>query len=333
MNSFGRAFRLSILGESHGPCVGILIDGCPAGLPLEVEAFMPDMERRRGGGAKGTTPRREDDRPILQAGVHQGRTTGAPILLLFENKSVDSSAYEAIRNTPRPGHADWVALQKYGGFADMRGSGHFSGRLTAALVAAGVVAKRLLGPVRVVATLLEVGGSADIEGTVAAAMKAGDSVGGVVECRVTGLPAGLGEPFFDSVESLISHGVFAIPAIKGIEFGDGFAACRLRGSQVNDSLDDARGHTRTNHAGGINGGISNGNELVFRVGVKPTASIHSPQDTVDMRTGTPTVITMGGRHDACIALRVPVVLEAVTAAVLADLMLQEGRVPRIVTGA
>jgi chorismate synthase len=329
MNSFGRTFRLSILGESHGPCVGILIDGCPAGLPLEAEDFMGDLERRRGGGAPGTTPRREDDRPLFQTGVHRGRTTGAPILITFENRSVDSSAYEAIRNTPRPGHADWVARHKYGGHADMRGSGHFSGRLTTALVAAGVVAKKLLGPARVTARLLEAGGSKDIETAVAQAMKVGDSVGGLVECRVTDLPAGLGEPFFDSAESLIAHGVFAIPAIKGIEFGDGFGACRLRGSEVNDALLDIQGRTRTNHAGGINGGITNGNELVFRVGVKPTSSIHSPQDTVDVETEARTVITMGGRHDACIALRVPVVLEAVTAAVLADLMMLEGRVPRV----
>ena len=329
MNSFGRTFRLSILGESHGPCVGVLIDGCPAGLPLEPEEFMADMERRRGGGAPGTTPRREDDRPMLQTGVHGGLTTGAPILILFENRSVDSSAYEAIKHTPRPGHADWVAMRKYGGHADMRGSGHFSGRLTTALVAAGVVAKKLLGTAKVEARLLEAGGSADIEAAVAAAMKVGDSVGGLVECRVTDLPAGLGEPFFDSVESLISHAVFAIPAIKGIEFGDGFAASRLRGSQVNDALEDVQGHTRTNHAGGINGGISNGNEVVFRVAVKPTSSIHSPQDTVDLRTAEPAVITMGGRHDACIALRAPVVVEAVTAAVLADLMMQEGRVARV----
>ena len=329
MNSFGRLFRLSILGESHGPCVGILIDGCPAGLPLEPEEFMADLERRRGGGAPGTTPRREDDRPVLQTGVHRGRTTGAPILILFENRSVDSSAYEAIHHTPRPGHADWVALGKYGGHADMRGSGHFSGRLTTALVAAGVVAKKLLGSAKVAARLLEAGGSADIEGAVAAAMKEGDSVGGLVECRVTDLPPGLGEPFFDSVESLISHAVFAIPAIKGIEFGDGFAACRLRGSQVNDALEDVRGRTRTNHAGGINGGISNGNEVLFRVAVKPTSSIHRAQDTVDLRTAEPAVLTMGGRHDACIALRAPVVVEAVTAAVLADLMMLEGRIPRV----
>jgi len=329
MNAFGHTFRLSILGESHGPCVGILLDGCPAGLALDPAEFAADMERRRGGGAPGTTPRREDDVPLLQTGVHQGRTTGAPILILFENKSVDSSAYEKIKNTPRPGHADWVALRKYGGFADMRGSGHFSGRLTAALVAAGVVAKKLLGPALVRATLLEAGGSPDIERAVAEAMAAGDSVGGIVECRVRDLPAGLGEPFFDSAESLLAHGMFAIPAIKGIEFGDGFAACRMRGSEVNDALEDAQGRTRSNHAGGINGGITNGNELVFRVGVKPTSSIRSAQQTLDLAANAQTTLSMGGRHDACIALRAPVVVEAVTAAVLADLLLREGLLARI----
>lgn len=329
MNQFGRLFRLSILGESHGPCVGILLDGVPAGLPLDPAEFEADLGRRRGGGAAGTTPRREDDVPILHSGVHQGRATGAPLLILFENKQVDSSAYEAIRDLPRPGHADWVALKKYGGFADLRGSGHFSGRLTAALVAAGVVAKKLLGPARVEARLVEAGGSRDIPEAVAAAMAAQDSVGGLVECRVSGLPPGLGEPFFDSVESLLAHGMFAIPAVKGIEFGDGFAASRMRGSQMNDLLEDAGGHTASNHAGGINGGISNGNELLFRVAVKPTSSIRAPQTTVDLRTNQPALLSMGGRHDACIALRAPVVVEAVAAAVLADLMMAEGMVPRI----
>jgi chorismate synthase len=332
MNSFGRLFRLSILGESHGPCVGILLDGCPAGLALNPAEFGADMARRRGGGAPGTTPRREDDLPLFQTGVHQGRTTGAPILILFENKQVDSSAYEAIKSTPRPGHADWVALRKYGGFADMRGSGHFSGRLTTALVAAGVVAKKLLAPAQVAATLLEAGGSADIEGAVRDAMAAQDSVGGLVQCWVRDLPAGLGEPFFDSVESLIAHAVFAIPAIKGIEFGDGFAVSRMRGSAVNDLLEAADGRTGSNHAGGINGGISNGNELLFRVAVKPTSSIRAPQRTLDLETNQPTLLSMGGRHDACIALRAPVVVEAVTAAVLADLMLQEGLLPRVLKG-
>ena len=329
MNTLGRSFRLSILGESHGPCVGILLDGCPAGLALDPADFAADMERRRGGGAPGTTPRREDDLPIFQTGVHQGRSTGAPILILFENKQVDSSAYEAVKSIPRPGHADWVALKKYGGFADMRGSGHFSGRLTTALVAAGVVAKKLLAPARVSARLLEAGGSPDIERAVAEAMAAQDSVGGLVECRVRDLPPGLGEPFFDSVESLIAHAVFAIPAIKGIEFGDGFQASRMRGSQVNDLLEDADGRTASNHAGGINGGISNGNELVFRVAVKPTSSIRAPQLTLDLKTNQPALLSMGGRHDACIALRAPVVVEAAAAAVLADLLMLEGLLPRI----
>jgi chorismate synthase len=329
MNTLGRSFRLSILGESHGPCVGILLDGCPAGLALDPADFAADMERRRGGGAPGTTPRREDDLPIFQTGVHQGRSTGAPILILFENKQVDSSAYEAVKSIPRPGHADWVALKKYGGFADMRGSGHFSGRLTTALVAAGVVAKKLLAPARVSARLLEAGGSPDIERAVAEAMAAQDSVGGLVECRVRDLPPGLGEPFFDSVESLIAHAVFAIPAIKGIEFGDGFQASRMRGSQVNDLLEDADGRTASNHAGGINGGISNGNELVFRVAVKPTSSIRAAQLTLDLKTNQPALLSMGGRHDACIALRAPVVVEAAAAAVLADLLMLEGLLPRI----
>lgn len=329
MNGFGRQFRLSILGESHGPCVGVLLDGVPAGLPLAAGEFEPDLARRRGGSAPGTTPRREDDVPLFRSGLHEGRTTGAPLLILFENRNTDSSAYEALRHTPRPGHADWVALRKFGGFADMRGSGHFSGRLTAALVAAGVVARKLLGPVKVEARLLEAGGKADIERAVAEAMAAGDSVGGIVECRVQGLPAGLGEPFFDSVESLLAHAAFAIPAIKGIEFGDGFQAARSRGSQVNDSIAEATGRTATNHAGGLNGGITNGNDLVFRVAVKPTSSIKAPQTTLDLRTQEPAELRVGGRHDACIALRVPVVLEAVTAAVLADLMMAEGRIPRV----
>jgi len=332
LNSFGRNFRMSILGESHGSCVGILLDGCPAGLALSPEDFAPDMERRKGGAAPGTTPRREDDIAILRTGILEGRTTGAPILVLFDNRNTDSSSYEAIRNTPRPGHADWVALKKFGGFADMRGSGHFSGRLTAALVAAGVVAKKLLGPIVVEARLLEAGGKADIERAIQEAMAAGDSVGGIVECRVKGLPAGLGEPFFDSVESLLAHAAFAIPAIKGIEFGDGFQACRLRGSQVNDPITSMDGHTATNHAGGINGGITNGNELVFRVGVKPTSSIRTPQTTLDLKTQEPALLKVGGRHDACIALRVPVVLEAVTAAVLVDLMQQEGQLARVMQG-
>lgn len=329
MNTFGRLFRISILGESHGASVGVLLDGVPAGLSFSDEDFTADMERRKGGKAPGTTPRQEEDRPIFQTGFFHGRTTGAPLLILFENRNTRSGAYDHLQNTPRPGHADWVAQKKYGGFADMRGSGHFSGRLTAGLVAAGVIAKKLMEPIQIEATLLEVGGRKDIAQAVADAMAAEDSIGGLVECRVKGLPAGLGEPFFDSVESLVAHAVFAIPAIKAIEFGDGWAAAQARGSEFNDAIENVEGHTRTNRSGGINGGISNGNELVFRVAVKPTSSINAVQRTVDMNTGEQTDLSVGGRHDACIALRVPVVLEAVTAVVLADLLMQEGRIERV----
>lgn len=328
MNSFGRQFRVSILGESHGHGIGAAIDGCPAGVPLVPGDFEPDLARRRPG-AKGTTPRREADVPRLLSGVFEGRTTGAPLLVWFDNADVRSSAYDKLRSTPRPGHADLVARQKFGGFNDYRGGGHFSGRLTAALVAAGTVAKRLMPEVRLETTLVEAGGSTDVEAAVEAALRAKDSIGGVVECRVTGVPLGLGEPFFDSAESLLAHAVFAIPAIKGVEFGAGFAASRMRGSESNDEIVDASGRTRTNHAGGINGGITNGNELVLRVAVKPTSSISRTQRTVDLESGEQVELEVTGRHDACIALRVPVVLEAAVAIVLADLLMLEGRIPRI----
>ncbi len=330
MNTFGRLLRLSILGESHGEWVGALIDGCPAGLALSPEDFVADLARRKGGRA-GTTARNEDDVPRIMSGFMKGKTTGAPILILFENKDVDSRAYEKIRQTPRPGHADMTAFMKFGGFNDYRGGGHFSGRLTAAVVAAGVVAKKLLSPVRIEATLIEAGGSTDIEGAVSKALKARDSIGGIVECRAKGLPAGLGEPFFDSLESLISHFVFSIPGIKGLEFGAGFACARMEGSAYNDEIINLSGETRTNNAGGIHGGISNGNELVFRVAVKPTSSISLPQRTVHLETGEIVGLSVEGRHDTCIALRVPVILEAATALVLADLLFMDQKIPKVVT--
>jgi chorismate synthase len=328
MNALGISYRTSILGESHGEAVGVLIDGTPAGLPLCAEDFRPDLARRKGG-MRGTTTRKEADLPLLKSGVFQGKTTGAPILILFENKNIDSEAYLKLLDTPRPGHADLVARQKFGGFNDFRGGGQFSGRLTAGLVAAGVIAKKLLKEVDIQARLTEAGGCKDIEKAIVTALEQGDSVGGIVECRAKELPPGLGEPFFDSVESLLSHAAFAIPAVKGIEFGDGFAASRMRGSESNDEILTPEGRTRTNHAGGINGGITNGNEMVFRVAVKPTSSIRMTQRTVSLKTGKAVKVTVEGRHDACIALRVPVVLEAVTAMVLADLMLQEQQIPRV----
>ncbi len=330
MNSFGRIFRIHIFGESHGESVGLVIDGCPAGLPLAVADFTEDTERRKGGVQKGTTPRKEDDIPIFKSGLFNGRTTGAPITILFENNNTRSGDYEKQRSVPRPGHADFTAHAKYGGFEDFRGGGHFSGRLTVCLVAAGVIAKKLLKGIEVRSTILEIGGEADLEKGLNKAIEAKDSIGGIVECRVNGLPVGLGEHFFDSAESLLAHAVFSIPAIKGIEFGAGFAAAKMFGVDHNDPITDASGKTTTNHAGGIVGGITNGNELVFRIVVKPTSSTPKEQITLNWETNTTESFSVKGRHDLCIALRVPVVLEAVTAMVLADLMLIDQKIKPVI---
>lgn len=329
MNSFGRIFRVHIFGESHGDCVGITIDGCPAGLALSAEDFTTDIERRKPG-AKGTTPRKEDDSPLIKSGIFNGKTTGAPITILFENNNTRSSDYEKQRAVPRPGHADFVATEKFGGNEDYRGSGHFSGRLTVCLVAAGVIAKKILGGIQINASVTEIGGEMDIEKGLQKAIDAKDSIGGIVECTATGLPVGLGEPFFDSAESLLSHAVFAIPAVRGIEFGSGFAAAKMFGSRHNDAIQNNEGKTFTNHAGGVVGGITNGNGLVFRIAIKPTSSTALEQQTFNRETNTVESFSVKGRHDLCIALRVPVVLEAVTAFVLADLMLLEQKIPRIV---
>lgn len=329
MNTFGRLFRVHIFGESHGESVGLTIDGCPAGLPLSVDDFLSDIERRKGG-AKGTTPRKEDDLPIFKSGLFNNKTTGAPITILFENNNTRSTDYAKQRAFPRPGHADFVASKKYGGNEDYRGGGHFSGRLTVCLVAAGVIAKKLLDQIKVAAHIVEVGGEPDVDKGLQKAIDAKDTIGGIVECRVNGLPIGLGEPFFDSAESVISHAVFAIPAVRGIEFGTGFAAARMFGSIHNDAIEDAEGKTKTNHAGGIVGGITNGNELVFRIAIKPTSSTPKEQQTLNWETGEVDTFSVKGRHDLCIALRVPVVLEAVTAFIVADLMMLENQMNRIV---
>lgn len=328
MNSFGRIFKVSIFGESHGNCVGINVDGCPAGLPLTVDDFSTDIERRKSG-AKGTTPRKEDDIPRIMNGVFNNKTTGAPITILFDNNNTRSGDYEKQRAVPRPGHADFVATKKFGGFEDFRGGGHFSGRLTVCLVAAGVIAKKLVQSIKVESTILEIGGEKDIEKGLQKAIDAKDTIGGIVECRVNGLPVGLGEPFFDSVESALAHAVFAIPAVRGIEFGTGFAAAKMFGSEHNDWIENADGKTKTNHAGGAVGGITNGNELVFRIAIKPTSSTPKEQQTLNVETGAIESFSVKGRHDLCIALRVPVVLEAVTAFVLTDLMMLEQRIGRV----
>jgi chorismate synthase len=328
VNSFGRIFRVTIFGESHGNCVGVNIDGCPAGQPLTVDDFTTDIERRKAG-AKGTTPRKEDDIPKIMNGVFNDKTTGAPITILFDNNNTRSTDYEKQKAVPRPGHADFVATKKFGGFEDFRGGGHFSGRLTVCLVAAGVIAKKLLNNIKVEANILEIGGEADIEKGLQKAIDAKDTIGGIVECKVTGLPIGLGEPFFDSAESVLSHAVFAIPAVRGVEFGTGFAAAKMFGSKHNDWIENTDGKTTTNHSGGIVGGISNGNDLVFRIAIKPTSSTPKEQQTLNIETGEVESFSVKGRHDLCIALRVPVVLEAVTAFVLADLMMLEQKIKRV----
>ena len=389
MNAFGKIFRVSIFGESHGEEIGVVVDGLAPGIPLSEQDFAADIARRRSG-AKGTTPRVEADEPHILSGVYEGYTTGAPLAIVFQNTNTKSQDYEALLNVPRPGHADYTANLKYGGFQDPRGGGHFSGRLTLPVVAAGVIAKKLLfatiagatrGRVqfRCDAKLIEIGGLADPapwEAALDQAQKEGDSLGGVVECVVTGIPAGLGEPFWDSVESRLSHAIFAIPGVRGVEFGDGFAAARMKGSEHNDVYapisakhcgshqnecchgedhegcchDDDKeccghgeeehgccggghheggccGHRKsglvtpaTNHAGGVNGGITNGNPLVFRVAFKPTSSIAKAQETYDFAKGEMTSLQVPGRHDTCFALRTPVIVEAMAAIVLADLV-------------
>lgn len=318
MNSFGRKFRITIWGESHGPQVGINVDGCPAGIPLEVSDFETDLARRRPGAA-GTTPRVEQDTPIIMSGVFNGHTTGAPITLIFENTNTRSSDYESLRQTPRPGHADFVLHEKFNGFNDYRGGGHSSGRLTLCLVAAGVIAKKVNPYLEFQTSLIEAGGNTDVEAAVQKAIEQQDSIGGIIRCVVGKVPLGWGSPFFDSAEALIGHLAFSIPAVKGISFGAGFSAARMTGAEHNDAIIDASGTTATNHAGGVNGGITNGNPLVFDVAVKPASSTPRPQRSWNRDSGSVEEFTVKGRHDLCIALRAVVVVEAVAAIALADM--------------
>lgn len=320
MNTFGTIFRVSLFGESHGPVVGVTIDGCPTGMKLTEEELMTDLDRRRSG-ARGTTSRVEHDNPEILSGLYNGVTTGAPIVIVTRNTNKISADYDTLKNIPRPGHADMTSLVKYSGFADPRGGGHFSGRLTWGMVAAGTLAKKILSPAGVSAEVTEIGGTTETDRAIDDAIKEDDSVGGIIECRVTGLYPGLGEPFFDSVESKISHIVFSIPAIKGIEFGAGFKSAAMRGSEHNDLILSSSGTTLTNNAGGINGGISNGNEIFFRVAVKPTSSISKPQETIDISKNRLADLIIEGRHDVSIALRMPVIVESAAAIALADLKL------------
>ncbi len=320
MNSFGRIFRVSVFGESHGDAVGVVVDGVPEGIDLAVEDFLFDIGRR-APGLKGTTARHEADEPVFLSGVYEGHTTGAPLTIIFKNENIRSADYTQFDAMPRPGHADFVASVKWDWANDPRGGGHFSGRLTLPLVAAGVVAKKALEDIDIHAELIEVGGEPDEsrwQDMLDAAAAEGDSLGGIVECRVNNVPIGLGEPFFDSVESLISHAVFSMPGVRGIEFGDGFRAAAMKGSRHNDPF--GQDGPLRNGAGGVNGGITNGAPILFRVAVKPTSSISKPQETFNFKTGKMDVLQIKGRHDCCFALRTPVIIEALTAIVLADLV-------------
>lgn len=322
-NSFGDSFKIEIYGGSHTESLGVIISGVPRGLPLTEADFTADIDRRRAG-AKGTTPRREGDVPHIVSGVENGVTTGDRLEIVFYNENTRSGDYDRLRVHPRPSHADLTARHKYGEKFDLRGGGIFSGRMTLLLVAAGVVAKKITAQAQYTSRIVEIGGCREpehFESVVAAAQREGDSVGGVVECTVTGAGRDLGEPFFDSVESVAAHLLFSVPAVKGVEFGSGFEGVRLRGSERNDLIIDSLGTTATNHEGGINGGIANGNPIVVRVAIKPTPSIGRSQQTYNFESQRVEELNIGGRHDACIVLRAAVVVEAVMAIALAELKL------------
>lgn len=329
MNTFGRKFRVSIFGESHGPAIGVTLDGVPAGTVIDMEGLIKEIARRKSG-APGTTPRKEADEPIFLSGIIDETATGAPMTIMFTNENTRSGDYSKLLDMPRPGHADLVAGIKFEDFQDYRGGGHFSGRLTLPIVAAGYVAKQVFSDIDINAELIEIGGVVPripahaksdpaVQKAIADAAAEGDSLGAVIECEVKGLEIGLGEPFWDSVESLISHAIFSIPGVRGIEFGDGFAAARMKGSEHNDPIGPDFLPTK-NGAGGVNGGITNGAPLKFRVAFKPTASIRKAQKTYNVAKEKMDTLEIGGRHDVCFALRCPVIVEAMTAIVLTDLL-------------
>ncbi|MGA7922714.1 MAG: chorismate synthase [Thermoplasmata archaeon] len=361
MMSFGSQVRVEVFGSSHGPEVGAVVTGLPAGLPLDMVRVQQELDRRRPVGRRLATKRQEEDVLVLDSGVRDGRTDGTPVRGHVRNVDIDRSPYERLRDTPRPGHADYPARVRYGPKADLSGGGIFSGRMTVGLVFAGAIARQMLerkgveltsftesiagirafvpaefstSEIRKRSAENEVGCpdptiARRMEDTIGEVRRTGDSLGGTIETRVTGLPTGLGEPFFDSLEGTLAHALFAVPAVKGIEFGAGFAAAAMRGSEHNDPFAWEGDHvvTVTNHSGGILGGLATGMPLVFRVVVKPTSSIARPQQTVNLRTHESTTVVVTGRHDPCIVPRAVVVIESVTAFALLDLMVRGGFFP------
>ncbi len=355
-SSFGKLLKISVFGQSHGAAIGVVVDGLPAGEAIHREELQAFLDRRKPGKSPLSTARREGDIPEFLSGLENGVTCGSPLCAVIQNSDQHSGDYKALEQKPRPGHADYTAWVKWGGQADMRGGGHFSGRLTAPLCLAGGIAKQILARrgIFVGAHLHGVGGLTDLpfpedvgpelfrevaakpfpvlddyigqlmQQAILRAKEELDSVGGVIECAAIGLPPGLGDPMFDGVENRLAAALFGIPAVKGVEFGAGFSVAKLSGSEDNDPflLKDGEVVTGSNHAGGILGGITTGMPLTLRVAVKPTPSIGRPQRTVDLGTMEETELTIRGRHDPCIAHRAVPVVEAVTAAVLLDLLLE-----------
>ena len=330
MNTYGKNFTITIFGESHGPFTGVVIDGVKPGISLSEEDFSKDLQRRKAGDIpslqEGVTARQEEDIPVFISGLLDGVTTGAPLAILFENRHQLSKDYNSFKDQPRPSHADFAASAKFNGFNDIRGGGMFSGRMTLPLVAAGVVARKTIEKsgfnLDFKAEISSIAGEKDPEKwkeILHSAKADGDSVGGEITCSITGVPAGKGEPFFYSIESQIAHLAFSVPGVKGLHFGD--FASSLRGSEFNDAIIGKDGTTATNHSGGINGGISNGNPIVFTLDIRPAASIAKTQKTFNFKTGKIEELSIGGRHDACIALRCPVIAESVAAIALADILL------------
>jgi chorismate synthase len=360
-NSLGKEFVITTFGESHGKNVGILIDGCPAGLPLSEEAFQEELTQRIPAQTDIVSTRVEKDTAKILSGVFNGKTTGAPITVIVDNKEIKTSDYEQIRNLPRPSHSDYPAYIRYGNFNDYRGGGRFSGRVTVALILAGTIAKKLLEQynIDVLAYTTSIGKirsekkfsfaetrrNRDIAATrcpdlicakkmeeaIIAAKNASDSVGGIIECVTTNMPAGIGEPLFDTLDAELAKALFGISAVKGVEFGAGFAAAEMLGSQNNDEYTVLNGKVRvvTNNAGGILGGLSSGMPIILRVVIKPTPSISKEQKTVDFSTMENATLIIKGRHDPCIVPKAVPVVEAVVAVTLTDHLIRAGYIPKV----